>query len=140
VLGYARSADLLRWDLAPPVTEPAGFTHLEVPQVREVDGRWLLVFTCHPDEQTRQRRRRFGDYATWVVAGDGPTGPWDVARAKPFREEPLLFAAPLVRARDGGWAFVGFRNGEARGVFSFEIVDPIRVRLDADGDGLTLRD
>jgi beta-fructofuranosidase len=121
------------------VIEPAGFGQLEVAQVRRVEGRWLLVFTCHPDEQSPERRRRFGDFSTWVVAGDGPTGRWDVARAKPFRAEPLLFAAPLVRERDGGWAFVGFRNREAEGVHSFEIVDPIRVGLDDEGDGLTLR-
>jgi beta-fructofuranosidase len=139
VLAHARSADLLTWELQPPLTEPAGFGQLEVAQARQVEGQWLLVFTCHPEEQSEERRRRVGDYCTWVVAGDGPTGPWDIARAKPFREEPLLFAAPLVRERDGGWAFVGFRNREGEGIFSFEIVDPIRVRLDEEGDGLTLR-
>jgi beta-fructofuranosidase len=139
VLGHARSADLVRWDLGPPLTEPAGFGELEVAQIRRVEGRWLLVFTCHPEEQVDERRRDFGDYCTWVVAGDGPLGPWDVARAKPFRDEPLLFAAPLVRERDGGWAFVGFHNREAEGIFDFAIVDPIRVRLDDGGDGLTRR-
>jgi hypothetical protein len=44
-----------------------------------------------------------------------------------------------VQARDGGWAFPGFRNREADGVFSFELLDPIRVRLDDAGDGLTVR-
>lgn len=139
VLAHARSRDLVTWELGPPVTEPAGFGQLEVAQVRHVEGRWLLVFTCHPAEQSEERRRRHGDFTTWVVAGDGPLGPWDVARAKPFREEPLLFAAPLVQERDGGWAFVGFRNREAEGVFCFEILDPIRVRLDDAGNGLTLR-
>jgi beta-fructofuranosidase len=139
VLAHAHSGDLVTWELGPPVTEPAGFGQLEVAQVRRVEGRWLLVFTCHPTEQSRERRWRHGDFTTWVVVGDGPPGPWDVARAKPFRDEPLLFAAPLVQERDGGWAFVGFRNREAEGVHSFEIVDPIRVRLDDDGGGLTLR-
>jgi beta-fructofuranosidase len=139
VLAAARSGDMVTWELGPPVTEPAGFGQLEVPQVRCVEGRWLLVFTCHPDEQTADRRARFGDYCTWVVAGDGPLGPWDVARAKPFRAAPALFAAPLVRRRDGGWVFVGFHNREAEGIFSFEIADPIPVRLDDEGDGLTVR-
>jgi beta-fructofuranosidase len=105
--------------------------------VLRLPGEW--IWDSHPDEQREERRRRFGDFSTWVVAGDGPTGPWDIASAKPFREEPLLFAAPLVQERDGGWAFVGFRNREAEGVYSFEIADPIRVRLDDEGDGLTLR-
>jgi beta-fructofuranosidase len=139
VLASARSRDLRAWELGPPVTEPAGFGQLEVPQVRQVEGQWLLLFTCHPEEQAAAQRARYGDFCTWVVAGDGPLGPWDVARAKPFREEPTLFAAPLVRERDGGWAFLGFRNRESEGVLSFELVDPIRVRLDDAGDGLTVR-
>lgn len=139
VLAHARSADMVTWTLEPPLTEPAGFGQLEVPQVRQVEGRWLLVFTCHPDEQSEERRRRFGDYATWVVAGASATGPWDIASARPFTPEPMLFAAPLVQERDGGWAFIGFRNLESEGRFTFEILDPIRVRLDAAGDGLALR-
>jgi beta-fructofuranosidase len=139
VLAPALSADMKTWTLGPPLTKPAGFGELEVAQVRRVEGRWLLVFTCHPDEQSDERRRRFGDHATWVVAGEAATGPWDVARAKPFRDEPLLFAAPLVQERDGGWAFLGFRNREHEGVDAFEIVDPIRVRLDDEGDGLVAR-
>ena len=136
VLAHARSRDMRTWELRPPLTEPAGFGQLEVAQVRCIEGRWLLVFTCHPQEQSEERRRRCGRFCTWVVAGDGPTGPWDVACATPFRDEPLLFAAPLVQERDGGWAFVGFRNGEAEGVLSFEICDPIRVRLDDERGGL----
>jgi glycosyl hydrolase family 32 len=139
VLAHARSADMRTWTLRPPLTEPAGFGQLEVAQVRRVEGRWLLVFTCHPHEQSDERRRRFGDYATWVVAGDAATGPWDIAAAKPFTAEPMLFAAPLVQERDGGWAFVGFRNLEYQGELSFEILDPIPVRLDDDGDGLARR-
>lgn len=140
VLALARSADMVTWELQPPMTEPAGFGQLEVAQVRPVDGRWILVFTCHPEEQSEARRRGFGAYATWVVAGDAPTGPWDIANARPFTAEPHLFAAPLVQERDGGWAFVGFRNREALGDLTFEISDPIRVRLDDDGAGLATRD
>ena len=63
-----------------------------------------------------------------------------IANARPFTAEPHLFAAPLVQERDGGWAFVGFRNREALGDLTFEISDPIRVRLDDDGAGLATRD
>jgi beta-fructofuranosidase len=129
VLGHARSADMRTWEVGPPLSAPAGFGQLEVPQVRAVDGRPVLVFTCHPDEQSDAQRRRFDAYCTWSVAGDSLTGPWDVAAARPFEPEPALFAAPLVRERDGGWALLGFRNREAEGVHAFEIVDPLRVRV-----------
>lgn len=129
VLGHARSRDLRRWEVRPPLTEPAGFGQLEVPQVRLVEGRWLLVFTCHPEEQSPEQIERFGPHCTWYVFGDGPLGPWDVDASRPFRDEPQLFGAPLVQQRDGAWAFVGFRNREDEGVLSFEILDPIQVSV-----------
>ena len=137
VLAHARSQDLRAWDLGPPACGPgAGFGQLEVAQVKQIDGQWVLVFTCHPDEQTTARRRRSGDFCTWSVAGTSPLGPWDIAGAQPFTAEPALFAAPLVQQRDGTWALVGFRNLEALGIDGFEILDPIPVRLE---DGVLVR-
>jgi beta-fructofuranosidase len=49
---------------------------------------------------------------------------------RPFEAEPQLFAAPLVQRRDGTWAFLGFRNQEAEGIESFELLDPIPVTLE----------
>jgi beta-fructofuranosidase len=129
VLAHARSADLATWELQPPLTEPAGFGQIEVPQVRVVDGRHVLVFTCHPEEQSAGQIERFGPHSTWSVLGDHPLGPWDIGAARPFEAAPKLFAAPLVQRRDGTWAFVGFLNQEPEGILSFEILDPIPVGL-----------
>jgi beta-fructofuranosidase len=129
VLAHARSADLATWELQPPLTEPAGFGQIEVPQVRVVDGRHVLVFTCHPEEQSAGQLERFGPHSTWSVLGDHPLGPWDIDAARPFEAAPKLFAAPLVQQRDGTWAFVGFLNQEPEGILSFEILDPIPVGL-----------
>jgi beta-fructofuranosidase len=129
VLAHARSADMRTWELMPPLSEPAGFGQIEVPQVRSVEGQPLLVFTCHPDEQTEARKSSCGLYCTWSVAGDSVTGPWDIRRANPFTAEPAVFAGPLVRQRDGEWAFVGFRNPEPEGILEFDIIDPIPVVL-----------
>jgi beta-fructofuranosidase len=129
VLGHARSHDMRTWELGPPLTEPAGFGQIEVPQVRVLDGRPLLVFTCHPEEQSPEQVERFGPHSTWYVTGGSVTGPWDIGAARPFEREPKLFAAPLVQRRDGTWAFVGFRNQEPEGILSFELLDPIPVAL-----------
>ena len=134
VLAHARSDDLLAWTTYEPLTRAgAGFGQLEVAQVKEVDGRWVLVFTCHPDEQTPARRARWGDHCTWSVPGGSLLGPWDVAAARPFTAVPDLFAAPLVQRRDGSWCFIGFRNRESEGVDGMEIIDPVPVRLDDEG-------
>jgi beta-fructofuranosidase len=134
VIAHAWSPDLRRWQATEPVCAPgAGFGQLEVAQVRVIDGQHVLVFTCHPEEQSAARREEYGDYSTWSMTGDSLLGPWDVSRAKPFVAEPELFAAPLVRQRDGSWAFVGFRNLEPEGVLSFEIIDPVPVHLEDGG-------
>jgi beta-fructofuranosidase len=133
VLAHARSPDMVSWELGPPVTEPAGFGQIEVPQVRLVDGQHVLVFTCHPEEQSREQVAACGPHSTWYVLGESVHGPWDIAAARPFTAEPKLFAAPLVQQRDGTWAFVGFRNQEPEGILSFDIIDPIPVTLQ-DGE------
>lgn len=130
VLGHARSADMLAWELQPPISEPgAGFGELEVSQVRVLDGQPLLVFTCHPDQQPPEQLSRFGRFCTWSVTGDTLTGPWELDRAVPFQGEPTLTAAPLVQRRDGGWALLGFRNLDPDDVSPLEVVDPIPVAL-----------
>ena len=128
VLAHARSHDLVTWELGPPVSlDPSGFGQIEVPQVRMVDGRALLVFTCHPEEQSAVRRQTSGYFCTWSVVGDSLTGPWDISTAQPFVAEPYLFAAPLVEDRSGGLSLIGFRNTEPQGLLQFEITDPIPV-------------
>lgn len=134
VVGHASSADLEHWTLGPPLSGTGtGFGQLEVLQVKQVDGRWALVFTCHPQEMTAERIARTGEYCTWSVPGPGPLGPWDVDAARPFIAEPNLFAAPLVQQRDGSWVLIGFRNLEPQGLDGFEIIDPVPVTVDADG-------
>ena len=137
VLAHARSQDLVSWEVQPPVSgDPSGFGQIEVPQVHVVDGRPVLVFTCHPEEQSEARKAEHGHWCTWSVVGEpggSLLGPWDLSKAVPFRAEPTLFAAPLVQRRDGSWGLVGFRNQEPQGIFSFEIIDPVEVSVDGDG-------
>ena len=38
-----------------------------------------------------------------------------------------------MQQRDGSWALVGFRNLEPEGILSFEIIDPVPVRLEDGG-------
>ncbi len=134
VVAHATSADLVTWELGPPLCEPgAGFGQLEVLQNKCIDGRWVLVFTCHPQEMTDERIAESGHYCTWSVPSPGPLGPWDITKARPFVAEPDLFAAPLVQRRDGSWAFVGFRNLEPQGIDAFHLIDPVPVALDDQG-------
>jgi beta-fructofuranosidase len=134
VVAHATSRDLRTWHVGPPLSRPgAGFGQLEVLQNKVIDGRAVLVFTCHPDEMTPDRVAASGRYCTWSVPSPGVLGPWDVTTARPFTADPDLFAAPLVQLRDGSWAIIGFRNLESRGEDGFFIHDPVPVTLDGDG-------
>ncbi|MGJ5894193.1 glycosyl hydrolase family 32 [Streptomyces sp. V2] len=125
VIGHARSADLLDWTVGPPLTRPAGFGHLEVPQVAVVDGQPLLLFctnTPHP---------RADEGRLWVIPGPSTLGPWDPAAAIPV-PGPDLYAPRLVQAGDGSWRLIGFVD-ERDGAFVGELSDPVPVRWTPDG-------
>ena len=134
VIAHAYGPDLDHLELGPPLCRPgAGFGQLEVLQSKIINGRPVLVFTCHPQEMTAERVAASGEYCTWSLPSPGLLGPFDIGLARPFAAEPDLFAAPLVQCRDGSWMILGFRNTEPRGVDSFEIIDPIPVTLDDEG-------
>jgi len=96
VIGHARSADLLNWEVRPPLTRSVGFGHLEVPQVAVIDGQPLLLFCTNP-----------GSDPIWIVPGPSLTGPWDMKLARPVRC-PDLYAPRLVRDATGSWYLIGF--------------------------------
>ncbi len=133
VLAHATSPDLRTWEVQAPLSAPGGgFSQLEVSQVHEVDGRWVLLFSGHPSIQTAARLARHATdevpaYHLWSVVADSPLGPWDVRAAEPFLAEPRLFAGPLVHRRDGRAVLLGFRHLEEDGVDPLEVVDPVPV-------------
>ncbi|MDH6589680.1 beta-fructofuranosidase [Streptomyces sp. SAI-133] len=122
VIGHARSDNLVDWEVGPPVTEPAGFGHLEVPQVAVVDGQPLLLFCTNTSEDPDTGT----EHQVWAVPGRSLTGPWDMTAAK-LVNCPGLYAPRLVQEPDGGWHLIGFVN-ERDGAFVGELTDPVPVR------------
>jgi beta-fructofuranosidase len=132
VIGHAHSPDLVEWEVRPPLTEPGGFGHLEVPHVARIDGRALLMFSCWPDRMDAARRARWTGGGVWIAAGASLLGPWEIADAAPLGH-PSLYAGRLVQ--DGDWFVLGFRDTED-GAFVGEITDPLP--LERDGSGVRL--
>jgi beta-fructofuranosidase len=132
VVGHLRSADLVRWCAQPPLTAPAGFGHLEVPQVEVVAGTPTLVFSCLASELAPDRRRAWPRGGVWTAPGASLTGPFDLAGGVWLFDHPSLYSGRLVRGRDGRWLLLGFLNRRPDGEFVGEICDPIPVRLDPD--------
>ena len=133
VIGYAHSADLAQWEVRAPLTAPgAGYAHIEVPQVVNVDGQWVLLYSCPAVTMTPERAARFPDVGTWAMVVDSPTGPYDLASARPLSPEGL-YAGRLIQRRDGEWAFLAFHNTVDGHDFTSGISDPVPFAITRDG-------
>ena len=123
VIGHARSIDLCKWTVEPPLASPGRFPHLEVPQVFRVWDRWHLLFSVD--------LRRGG--RTYACRTDSPLGPFDIARAEPLGS-PWHYSGRLVNGRDGRPALLAFLNHRDDGTFIGELSDPMQIDVDARGN------
>jgi beta-fructofuranosidase len=134
VVGHAVSRNLRRWEVCPPLSAPTGFFEcLEVIQVVQVEGRWVLLFSCLSPEMPGAAA---GSGGVWSVPVDGPGAPVDVASAVRVTDE-RLYVGKVVHDL-GTPYFLAFRNTDARGDFVGGVIDPVPVGWRADGRGLAI--
>ena len=135
VVGHAISVDLLDWEVGPPLSDATGFfDQLETIQVVQVEGRWVLLFSCLSTEMPGAAP---GSGGVWSVPVDGPGAPVDVASAVRVTDESL-YVGKVVH--DLGTAyFMAFRNQGPAGHFVGGVTDPIPVTWRPDGRGLAWR-
>lgn len=137
-IGLATSADLTTWDLQPPVFV-GGWGQLEVPQVFDVDGTWYCLFCMDPGHQSAALSDSHGPLGrgNHYLIGKGPRGPWAIPEGPALDVVAERYAARIVD--HNGLQILGFKDGEARGVFGGYIMDPQPVFRRSDGT-LTLKD
>lgn len=127
VVGTAWSPDLEQWRVEPPrSTAGSGFGQLEVLQLEQVDGGWVLLFSCLGTELAADRRAAGERGGIWAVNVDDPAGPFDVGSAYRVADEEL-YVGRLVRDRGGQWQMMAFRNTTPDGAWVGEITDPMPV-------------
>lgn len=127
VVGTAWSPDLGTWRVEPPLSVVgSGFGQLEVLQLEQVDGRWVLLFSCLGSELSTERRAAGERGGIWAVNVDDPAGPFDVASAYRIADE-TLYVGRLVRDRAGARRLLAFRNTTPTGEWIGEITDPMPV-------------
>lgn len=125
VIGHATSSDLETWRVQPPLTDPQqGFSHLEVPQLVEIDGHMILVFCCNAPRLANARKGEIG--GVWTAPASGVRGPFDIAAASLLVDE-RYYAGRLVRGRDGQWFLLAFAMNLPGQPFQGEISDPMPV-------------
>jgi beta-fructofuranosidase len=135
VVGHAVSTDLLTWRVCEPLSRgESPFSWMEVVSVQEVEGRWVLVFSCLAEQMPGAPD---GSGGVWSLAVPGPGEPFDVGGAVRLTDESR-YVGKLVADRSGNWQLLAFVNQDHRGDFVGGVTDPLPVRWRADGRGLEL--
>jgi beta-fructofuranosidase len=127
VIGHARSPDLRRWQVQPPLSTPrSGFGHIECPQVASVEGRPVLLFSCLDPEFSAARRATGATGGILYVPADSPTGPFDIAAARPLTSD-AFYCGRIVQDRSGQPRLLAFRYYYQARRFLGELSDPMPV-------------
>jgi beta-fructofuranosidase len=127
VIGHAHSPDLRRWEVRPPLSKPgSGFGHIEVPQVASVDGQLVLLFSCLDPQLSAARRASGTTGGIFYVPTDSPTGPFDIAAARPLTDD-ALYCGRLIHGPSGQPVLLAFHYFDQTRRFLGELSDPMPV-------------
>jgi beta-fructofuranosidase len=140
VLAHARSADLVEWEVLPPLTASGEFAQVECPQLVPFDDRYVILFSCLAEDHSAVRTRRLGVgvTGTYVLSSRALEGPYSPS-PRPIADPNglgSLYAGKLVGGDSSSWAFMAFR-GAGDDDFVGELTDPLPLLIDGDG-GLSL--
>lgn len=125
VIGHAWSPDLVRWEPRAPLSGASGLGHLEVPQVVNVDGRDLLVYSYDPDGLRPDRRTPGHAAGSRIAPMDSPLGPVRFEHSVPIGR-PGSYSNKVVGDRDATLQVLGFDNRP--GPDHLTIADPTPLR------------
>ncbi len=142
VIGTARSDDLVRWEVEPPVTPYGDFGECEVPQYWEHRGRSYLLFCTSVRRTASARVERLAASAgeaetgTHYYIADAPSGPWRLGDG-PFLAGGAarsLYAGRIVDDPMGRPVFLGTIAFQPDGGYVGALSDPIPVEAGPGGE------
>jgi beta-fructofuranosidase len=133
-VGTAVSTDLMSWQVAKPLTEPAGFHQFEVPQTLQVDGSCVLVWCMRDIDVDASARHDAGAplTGTWTAPADSLGGPFHLDRAEPIQIEGT-YAGRVVPGRDVQLHLLAFADTGPDSSFGGYLTDPVPLRLTGRG-------
>ena len=135
VIAHARSANLLDWDVLPPLQTPAGFGQLEVPQLIQIHNRWYLIFCSDVETQSPARRASGPGTGTYYLVGNSPYGPFSMVGNGALDVDAIgsTYAGRILPTSDGVLSFLAWNRADAAGNFLGHLTDPRQVVSRPDG-------
>ncbi len=134
----ARSGDLIKWEILPPVCRPGKFTEMEVPQLFEHGGRSHLLFSTNPFWYAESYRNRI-DFEPWegdhYLVADSPLGEYRmIGDGVLSRDNMYAYASKIVTGPDGAPALLSWLSRTPGGdEFAGVLSAPRDVSFGADG-------
>ena len=142
VIAHARSHDLIDWEVLPPLTQPGEFGDLEVPSLFKIKNRYYLLFSVLSTSHSQARLLRLGEEPVtgihYMVADD-LLGIFNLTTDKFLLGDPtdpmgLLYCGKTVQDRSGQWWFLACRLSYADNNFVGELINPISLSVDHQGN------
>jgi hypothetical protein len=138
VIGHAISLDLEHWEVQAPLSAPgAGFAHLEVPQIVEIDHQAVLLFSCDTPKLASVRRARGEVGGIWCVTSPYLLGPYEIGTASHVASE-RFYSGRIIKDRNDRWTMMAVDMGGAEGEFVGEVSNPLLVGWTPDSRTLQL--
>lgn len=138
VIAHAQSADLIHWEVLPPVSEPGEYGHLEVPQLVEINEHYYLLFSVTREVFSKKRSERTEKSpltGTNYLVADQPLGSFRFATQGTLFADEIgsTYAGKLVQHSRGKWLFLSTRMFTPAGEFLGEIGDPLEIVVGESG-------
>jgi len=127
-VGHLISPNLTSWSIEEPLTGATGFGQLEVLQIEQINGRFVLIF-CVALEHIKNPKPHFVS-GTYSAPAESILGPFDLSQADLIAPE---YAGRVVQGPDGVWNLLGFMGNGSDGEFIGGICDPIPLDLTPNG-------
>jgi beta-fructofuranosidase len=130
VIAHARSADLYKWEVLPPVTIPGEFGQLEVPQLVNIRNKYYLLFSTNAVDHSAERLRRTKCEAvtgTHYFVSDNPLGSFsfETDHFLQGNRAGTLYSGKIIQTLNGKWQMMAFNNYSEDGNFVGTISDPV---------------
>ncbi len=129
-IALSTSKDLNSWSAPLPLLRDSGFGQIEVTQVEQIDGNWVLIF-CVAKEFIQNRDEKFQS-GTYSAPADSPIGPFHLDQAELIGPAGL-YAGRIIKDRQGKWNLMGFIHDDFDKPFTGRIQDPLVVALTERG-------